>query len=400
MKNNMKRITSGILSAAFSAVCIMSSFSSVMTYAEEIPLFYMKPHEAAVSDDGALHISRDDLADGDYTLNIDVYFKDDSKCAWWVAPKIRCASEYIKLTNMVDPTDPPIEYAYATKDEEGNLTAKNAVILSQNDTLNSLNYTFKTPNFNFKPMSVYGEFTDSYPLTSFDAIINSDIPAGEYSVYFIEEDEGLEDITLCNVSMRDENGDSYSSPMSFENITIIIDEGTVPPVTEVPVTTTEPEETTTTTEAVTTTETEEITTTTEAVTTTETEEITTTTEAVTTTTESEKTTTTVYETTATAPETTVTTDVSVVYEKGDVNGDGKTDASDASQILKIYATLSTGGTPEESAAQLEAADADGDGKVDAGDASLILGYYAYLSTQGAISLDDYINGRGDAAKPE
>ena len=78
------------------------------------------------------------------------------------------------------------------------------------------------------------------------------------------------------------------------------------------------------------------------------------------------------------------------YNLGDVNGDGMIDASDASQILGIYATYSTGGTPEETEEQLLSADVNSDGNVDASDASTVLSYYAYVSTGGEDSFDVFI----------
>lgn len=66
------------------------------------------------------------------------------------------------------------------------------------------------------------------------------------------------------------------------------------------------------------------------------------------------------------------------YTLGDISDDGKTDAGDASDILKEYASLSTNG---ESTLEFSgAADINCDGKVDAGDASDVLSYYAALST--------------------
>ncbi|MCM1529836.1 MAG: dockerin type I domain-containing protein [Alistipes sp.] len=64
-------------------------------------------------------------------------------------------------------------------------------------------------------------------------------------------------------------------------------------------------------------------------------------------------------------------------ETGDVNCDGKIDASDASFVLQAYSSLSTGGTTY---LNYSLADWNGDDKIDASDASLILQKYAELST--------------------
>ncbi len=64
-------------------------------------------------------------------------------------------------------------------------------------------------------------------------------------------------------------------------------------------------------------------------------------------------------------------------EIGDVNCDGKIDASDASFVLVAYSSLSTGGTTY---LNYSLADWDGNGRMDASDASSILQKYAELST--------------------
>ncbi len=79
------------------------------------------------------------------------------------------------------------------------------------------------------------------------------------------------------------------------------------------------------------------------------------------------------------------------YVHGDVNGDGKIDAMDASITLYNYALASTGHDYELNSEQLTAADANNDGKVDAVDASAILTYYAYSSANGKSSFDEFMN---------
>ena len=73
------------------------------------------------------------------------------------------------------------------------------------------------------------------------------------------------------------------------------------------------------------------------------------------------------------------------YKASDVNGDGRTDASDASEVLRIYAAYSTKGASDLTEEKFKAADVNNDGKVNASDASTILAYYAYISTSKGIS---------------
>lgn len=65
---------------------------------------------------------------------------------------------------------------------------------------------------------------------------------------------------------------------------------------------------------------------------------------------------------------------------GDINNDGKVDASDASAALVAYANVSTGKDDGLDELQFEAGDTDYNGKIDASDAAMILMYYSYAST--------------------
>ncbi len=75
---------------------------------------------------------------------------------------------------------------------------------------------------------------------------------------------------------------------------------------------------------------------------------------------------------------------------GDINKDGVVDSSDASEILMLYAQVSTGGD-DVSDETKAVADINDDGLVDSSDASLILEYYAYVSTGGTDTADVYFS---------
>lgn len=95
-------------------------------------------------------------------------------------------------------------------------------------------------------------------------------------------------------------------------------------------------------------------------------------------------------TTTTSTTATTTTDIPIKVTYGDVNDDGAIDASDASDVLKEYAILATGGSSSLTAEQRLAGDTNGDGTVDASDASNILAYYAYIATGGDKKLMDFL----------
>lgn len=85
-----------------------------------------------------------------------------------------------------------------------------------------------------------------------------------------------------------------------------------------------------------------------------------------------------------------TSEYKYVLSVGDVNGNGKTDAVDASAILIYYAETSAGKSGNFDANQKTAADVNKNKKTDAVDASLVLGYYAASSAGYTGTITEYI----------
>ncbi|SHM92393.1 dockerin type I domain-containing protein [Ruminococcus flavefaciens] len=74
---------------------------------------------------------------------------------------------------------------------------------------------------------------------------------------------------------------------------------------------------------------------------------------------------------------------------GDLNGDGKIDSVDASNLLQAYAVFATGKSqPTEH--ELAVSDVNSDGKIDSVDASKVLSYYAYVSSSGSQSFIEFL----------
>jgi len=97
-------------------------------------------------------------------------------------------------------------------------------------------------------------------------------------------------------------------------------------------------------------------------------------------------------------ETTTTTTspaTQIDYNLGDVDGDGRINAVDASSVLAYYARISTNKEGGYTGEQKLAADADSDGRINAVDASNILAYYAYVSTtrDNIMSMKEYMDQR-------
>ena len=78
---------------------------------------------------------------------------------------------------------------------------------------------------------------------------------------------------------------------------------------------------------------------------------------------------------------------------GDINGDSRITAVDASMVLTEYVSTSSGHSAEFDEKQKKAADVQSDGRVDAQDASIILSYYAYCSVYDTISMHEFIFGK-------
>ncbi len=75
---------------------------------------------------------------------------------------------------------------------------------------------------------------------------------------------------------------------------------------------------------------------------------------------------------------------------GDVNLDGKVDASDAADLLIALANVGAGAESGLTDAQTAAADADGNGALNAGDAATILQYAAFIGAGGTGTLTDFL----------
>lgn len=76
--------------------------------------------------------------------------------------------------------------------------------------------------------------------------------------------------------------------------------------------------------------------------------------------------------------------------KGDVNFDGKINASDASLVLSEYTNVATGGEKTFTPEQEEAADMNADGVIDSSDAGIILDIYSNNQAQTSNKPSEYV----------
>lgn len=208
-------------------VTAVSLISSVNAYAEEYaaPTFYfgVESSQNVKANGDTVTISRDALSDSDFSLNINVYIDDPDLKSWYVAPKWKCASEYITLSNLFLPNAENSEFAYGIVE---NNRLKYSVARGNDTDYNTMYFTCQTNNLSDRnPLEPLGETSDAYPLTNFDAVISSDIPDGEYEIYFLTESEDYEDQQTCSGSFRmdDDSSKSYSNELIVRNLTVIID---------------------------------------------------------------------------------------------------------------------------------------------------------------------------------
>lgn len=215
------------------ALCtsIVSAFTlatSLTANAEEYatPVFYLQADSSQnIEVDGStVTISREALEGADFSLNIDIFVQDTDLKSWRVSPKWKCASEYIKLNeeNVFLPSKDNPEFAYGITNDKGNLVY--SVAKGGDTNYNTLFFTCQpqitaSDRSALKPL---GDTSDAYPLTSFDAVISSDIPDGVYEIYFLKNPEDYDDQQVSEGAFRMSDGSAKSYKPIVKNLTIIV----------------------------------------------------------------------------------------------------------------------------------------------------------------------------------
>lgn len=188
-----------IISAVTAATLICAGALPFTSSAAETPGFSMKGLESQLAESAengtTIYINRNLLKDdASNTINAEVYVSDPDQKAWYVSPKWRCDNTQLKLTNILDPKDPEnVAFAYAETDEDGNfIKGSYSTLASLDESRNYMGFTCLYSTFTSStPLVPYGESSDSYPLTTFDIEIDPDIPDGDYSVYFLSEEDEI-----------------------------------------------------------------------------------------------------------------------------------------------------------------------------------------------------------------
>lgn len=206
----MKKIIS-VMSAAVIAALSAVSLCCSAAEDENKPFMYMKMKENenfSEDSDGTFVIKREALKN-DVEISADIYIQDETLTAWNVSPKWKCASPFLKLVSADNPIpkddSPLLPFAYAAADENGELKVGRSVgtLLSINSQYNVISFTCSRQAFgDYDPLVPYGEKSDDYPLISYNAVFDKNIPAGEYEIYFLTKAEDFSDQQFTNVAMR------------------------------------------------------------------------------------------------------------------------------------------------------------------------------------------------------
>lgn len=206
----MKKLVA-FCTSVITAISISSAFN-VSADENYSPTFYFSLNaveefeEINYISNNVIQISSDSISDSGAVLNIGVYIDDASKQSCAVSPKWKCADkDYVKLKNLVNPSDPistdASEYItslgqifttnlspfpYAKINSDGSLKHDATVITNSDTDYNTMAITAVK---SLSPMSVLGAATDEYALTYFDVEFSSNTPDGIYEIYFLTEPE-------------------------------------------------------------------------------------------------------------------------------------------------------------------------------------------------------------------
>ena len=103
-----KKITKAVVSSLMSAAMLASMLPFTASADDSIPdkCLYFKPKansELTIESDGTVVLSRETIKKLGYTMPVDIFFYDKAATCWYVSPKWKCASGFIKIQNVVDP---------------------------------------------------------------------------------------------------------------------------------------------------------------------------------------------------------------------------------------------------------------------------------------------------------
>lgn len=187
----MKKIAAALTAAMLTLGSVSMFTASAGENSDYSPSLYFKAYDSEnyqILPNGTVYVRIDNTNDAVTSINAGVYIKDDMKQAGHIIAKWKSESEYIKLDNLKDPItvygqSPYTEFKRATSIRLDTDTDKNT---------QSVSYAL---GLSVDPFTLSGNTSDAYPLAEFDAVINTDTPAGMYTVDFMTEEMS----NLCDI---------------------------------------------------------------------------------------------------------------------------------------------------------------------------------------------------------
>lgn len=183
----MKKL-SGVLVSASLAVCGITALSSSAASSGYSPVLYIEADEGdnfEMLPSGKIYINKSKVQGSEIPLSGRVYIDDERNNAGLVFVKWQSKNSNIKLTEFVNPFDIAGAAPYAEYDspdqiawshnKEENFIGVSYICSSQDEDGNMETLTFK------------GKSSKDYPLGGFKASIDTSIPAGEYTIDFMNE---------------------------------------------------------------------------------------------------------------------------------------------------------------------------------------------------------------------
>ncbi len=179
----MKRTSCVLSMAAALSMIIIPCSGAAENNADYQPSLYFKPietNESQVLKNGTVYVNTSLLTGENNSFNAEAYIDDDQKQAGHVIAKWKCESEYIALGNLTSPIDWCGKAPYVISD----------IYITDHPELNKQYVSY--PGETYDPLTLVGENSDDYPLAAFSATVDSDTPAGRYSVEFMSGEYGAQ----------------------------------------------------------------------------------------------------------------------------------------------------------------------------------------------------------------
>lgn len=195
----MKKLTA-LFTSAVIAACTMTSFAANAQGQDYSPRLYFKTEKSDEYDvlpSGKIYINTSSTDASKISFNANVFIDDKWNNAGLVFVKWQGSDKGIEISEFLN----PVEYAGGSPYAE--FEKAEDISWSLNKEENFIGVAYVCMVFD-KTLTFKGEKSDSYPLGGFKANVDTSIPAGNYSVNFMNEDT-----QKCDILYRFEDNSTY-----------------------------------------------------------------------------------------------------------------------------------------------------------------------------------------------